>query len=122
MNMLGGGGGLGDYVGKRGVRDCVTRRVGSQKVEKSFSDPLPCMFLLGEKLLVVRSCECSVSVVFRPSVAAGMRVFCFPEVGERACEQGNDALRPLARTEKSQWPSSFHLCRLVSHLASSAAS
>lgn len=57
------------------------------------------MFLLGEKLVVVRSCECSVSVVFRPSVTGGMRVFYFLAVGERAFEQGYSALRPLARTE-----------------------
>lgn len=60
--MLGdfwGGGGVGARQGayvkrKVGVRACVTRRVGSQKVVKSFQDPPPppppYVFVGGKKL------------------------------------------------------------------------
>lgn len=60
---------MGEYVKKKREGTCLrhTPRWLAKSGEK-FLAPLPCMFLLGEKLLVVRSCECSLSVVFRPSV------------------------------------------------------
>lgn len=57
------------------------------------------MFLLGEKLLVVRSCECSVSIGFRPSLAEGMRVFTLLKPESELFSGVTNALRPLARTE-----------------------
>ena len=86
---------------KEGGHTCLrhTPRWLAKSGEK-FSDPLPCMFLLGEKLLVVRSCECSVSVVFRPSVAGGMRVFTLVKSDSGVLAQGYSfTLRPAARME-----------------------
>lgn len=113
----GGGAGSEGYVKKekKGVRLYVTRRVGSQQVVKSFQTPLPCMFLLGEKLLGVKSRECSFPVFFpSPLGNSGNASFYSREVELRAgfflpTSSGSD--------RKSRWPSSFHLCRLISHLS-----
>lgn len=52
---------------KRGTWLRHTPRWLIKSGENFLDPPLPCMFLLGEKLWVVRSCECSMSVDFRPS-------------------------------------------------------
>lgn len=110
-------------------RDDVTRRVGSQKkkkVAKSFQTPpasLPVCFCWGKKLPVVRSCGCSVSVA-----SSGLfkrrecELLAAVKPESELSSVGHSAVRPLAGSRKSRRPSPFHLCRLVSQRASSAAS
>lgn len=114
----GGGSGSEGYVKKRkegGTSLRHTPRWLATSGEKFSDPPLPCMFLLGEKLLGVRSCECSFPVFFpSPLGNSGNASFYSREVELRAgfflpTSSGSD--------RKSRWPSSFHLCRLVSHLS-----
>lgn len=64
---------------RKGLRHDVTRRVGSQSGEK-FLDPLPCMFLLGEKLLVVDRVNVACAS-FSPPKLQGNASFLLSKVG-----------------------------------------
>lgn len=85
--------------------------------------PHPVCFCWGEKLPVVRSCGCSASVAFSALVQRRECEFlAVVKLESELSSLGYSAVRPLARSLKSHRPSPFHLCRLASQRASSAAS
>lgn len=114
----GGGAGSEGYVKKRkegGTSLRHTPRWLATSGEKFSDPPSPVCFCWGKSCWELGRVNVASPYFFpRLSVTVGMRVF---TPGKSSFEQGFSSLRPPARTENSRWPSSFHLCRLVSHLS-----